>query len=293
MASPNVEDCQRRGAGLRDTAGMAESPGGPVRSSRLEEMLSLEVATPWRDWWFALDQLGFAAQSFARKNAHRDRKAALGLPRRIHGPRRDPMGHQDRVGHRPPESLGPNDRQRHASPVHYHLAPQADGTLTVRMTAFPSPDLPDINTSREVLTELKVHLKSELETRIQEHGNPGSRKPAAARSPVSAGVQAPATGSMPRPGDCVEAVLLEEKTRKGGWKARHEPTGLQGPIQNTGDVPDAAAPDQRVSLIVASANRREMAFTWPTPEIKARQSRTGGRRRRQGGRPGQPPRTRR
>lgn len=273
----SVGDCKRRGASIRSIAGLAESPGDPVRSSRLEEMLSLEVETPWRDWWFALDQLGFAIQSFAQENAHRERKYALGLPRRIH---------------RPPKPLSANDRQRHASPVHYHLAPQADGTLTVRMTAFPSPDLPDINTSREVLTELKGHLASELKASIQEHANRGTRKPAAARPPASAGDQALVSDSVPRPGDCVEAVLLEERTRKGGWKARHEPTGLQGPIQNTKDVPDTAEPGQRISLIVAFA-QREMAFTWPTPAARARQSKTGGGRGRQSGRSGRPPKTRR
>ena len=42
-------------------------------------MLDLEVETLWKDWWFAIDQLGSAAQAFARREqAHRDDKAALG-----------------------------------------------------------------------------------------------------------------------------------------------------------------------------------------------------------------------
>ena len=41
----------------------------------------------------------------------------------------------------------------------------------------------------------------------------------------------------PKPGEKVEAQLLDEKTRRGGWKAKHVPSGMIGPIQNSGDVP--------------------------------------------------------
>jgi CRISPR-associated protein Cmr6 len=64
-------------------------------------------------------------------------------------------------------------------------------------------------------------------------------------------------------GDRVEAVLLDERTRKDGWKARHDPSGLVGPIQNTRDVPAAARPGDRVTLIVASVSSREIAFRVP------------------------------
>ena len=76
----------------------------------------------------------------------------------------------------------------------------------------------------------------------------------AARQPVE----------LPKPGDKVEAVLLEEKTKKGGWKALHEPTELSGPIQNSADVPGELKAEDKVSLIVASANEREIAFRYPT-----------------------------
>ena len=68
-------------------------------------------------------------------------------------------------------------------------------------------------------------------------------------------------GSLPKPSDSGEAVLLEERTRESGWKARHEPTGLQGPIQNSEHIHTIAEPGQRVSPIVASTNRKEMAFS--------------------------------
>ena len=293
----NVEDCKQRGTDFRSTAGFAVRPQHQARSSSLDEiyMLSPEVETPWRDWWFAIDQLGFAVQSFAQKNAHQDRKAALGLPRKIHGPRNDPMPHQARESHRPPRNLpvSVNGRSRYASPVHYHLAPRADGALTVRMTAFPAPDLPDINTSREVLKELREHLKSELAARAQKHANRGTKPPERRVSPAPADKQEHTAGLLPKPGDPVEAVLLEERTRKDGWKARHEPSGLQGPIQNSVQVSATAEPGDRVRLIVALVRPGEMAFSWPTPETEARRSRSGGRRRQRGSGSKHPPRTRR
>jgi len=82
-------------------------------------------------------------------------------------------------------------------------------------------------------------------------------------------------GMLPKSGDRVEATLLEERTKKGGWKARHEPSGLAGPIQNSADVPAAEKAGNRLTLVVASVSAREIAFRVPgasasTPEKKGR-----------------------
>ena len=68
----------------------------------------------------------------------------------------------------------------------------------------------------------------------------------------------------PKPGERVESALLAEKTKKGGWRAQHHPTGLTGPVQNSGDVPGDKNAGDTVTLIVASANEREIAFRYPT-----------------------------
>lgn len=70
--------------------------------------------------------------------------------------------------------------------------------------------------------------------------------------------------TLPTPGEIVETQLLEERTRKGGWKARHEPSGLGGPIQNTSDVPADKKVGDRLKLIVAAVNDRELSFRYPT-----------------------------
>lgn len=66
--------------------------------------------------------------------------------------------------------------------------------------------------------------------------------------------------TLPKAGDRVEVTLLEERTKKGGWKARHEPSGLAGPIQNSADVPATKKAGDRLTLVVASVSAREIAF---------------------------------
>lgn len=82
----------------------------------------------------------------------------------------------------------------------------------------------------------------------------------ATRTPAATAARARAS---PKAGDRVEAVLLEERTKKGGWKALHEPSGLAGPIHNSGDVPASEKAGSRVTLVVASVSAREIAFRFP------------------------------
>ncbi|MBP7569106.1 MAG: type III-B CRISPR module RAMP protein Cmr6 [Acidobacteria bacterium] len=82
-------------------------------------------------------------------------------------------------------------------------------------------------------------------------------------------------GMLPKSGDRVEATLLEERTKKGGWKARHEPSGLVGPIQNTAEVPADAKPGDRLMLVVASVKEREMHFRFPVASAATPEKRKG------------------
>lgn len=58
-----------------------------------------------------------------------------------------------------------------------------------------------------------------------------------------------------RSGDVVQAVLLPERTRRGGWKAQLIDTGFIGPITNSEAVPTTAMPNAVVSLRIGAANR--------------------------------------
>jgi len=94
--------------------------------------------------------------------------------------------------------------------------------------------------------------------RLVEAGEGPSRRPAVARRQEKSPRQ-----REYKAGDRVQAVLLEEKTKKGGWKARLKDDERMGPIQNSSDVPPDKKPGDEVTLEVASVKPREVAFRWP------------------------------
>lgn len=81
-------------------------------------------------------------------------------------------------------------------------------------------------------------------------------------------------GRRPATGETVDAKLLEERTKKGGWKARHEPSALSGPIQNSDDVPTDKKAGDTVQLIVASVSEKTIDFRYPTPADEQRAQRS-------------------
>jgi len=72
------------------------------------------------------------------------------------------------------------------------------------------------------------------------------------------------TGGLPQAGDWIEAVLLEERTKKGGWRAQHASSKLGGPVVNTSLIPGDCEAGAKVDLIVHASNKLEMMFRWPT-----------------------------
>lgn len=65
-----------------------------------------------------------------------------------------------------------------------------------------------------------------------------------------------------RPGDRVEVVLLEARTKKGGWKGRSDEFGLEGPIQNSSDVPSEKMAGERILVEVRIAKGNESGFRY-------------------------------
>ena len=68
-------------------------------------------------------------------------------------------------------------------------------------------------------------------------------------------------------GESVDAVLLTEKTKKGGWRAQIKGHSQSGPVQNNDAVSSDVKEGNVVQLLIASINDREVAFKWP-PTIK-------------------------
>lgn len=68
--------------------------------------------------------------------------------------------------------------------------------------------------------------------------------------------------------DIVDAVLLEEKTKKGGWRAQIKGHSQIGPIQNNDQVPADAKAGDTVKLVIAYVKDRDVQFKWPQPAKK-------------------------
>ena len=276
----DLDGCRTAAADLRAAQGLpsrfnpalAQSPA--LGLPRLPWPRILEVPVDSPIVWQVLDHVGFAYQRVAQQFAHQEAKLALGLPRKIHGPRKDgPIPRvQRRETWKPPKELRANELRRHASPVIIHVEPAERGHI-VRTIAFPSPRLPDLKASQAFLAEFLEQFESYLRrppaggaTSTGGRGAPapsdrGGSRPAA---PAATPPRGPSRSNpnLPKPGDRVTARLLEEKTKKGGWRAVHVATGIDGPIVNSKETPGDWKAGQEVELIVASANDQQISFRW-------------------------------
>lgn len=59
--------------------------------------------------------------------------------------------------------------------------------------------------------------------------------------------------NLPKAGDRIEAVLLEKRTKKGGWKVQDEGSGIDGAVQNSAAVPADKKPGDTVTVVVKIA----------------------------------------
>ena len=255
----SLEDCHALGARLRDDVRLVGAGETDLQTAMVME----DVPTPWRDPWFVLDRAGMALQRFAKGQLGDDR-AALGLPRRI--------GQGREARH-----LTVGNLRRHASPALFSLSRSRDG-LVVRLIAFPAPRLPDsAKVLRQLLDETRDFLRAEIE-RVPRAGRRVPPKP----SPTRPGAGRPEPSEQhPENGSLVEAVLLEERTKKGGWRARHEPSGKEGHIENTANVPVERKPGDIVELYYVKSQR---AFLWPTEDVRTRMQKPPKNRAPQGSR---------
>ena len=68
--------------------------------------------------------------------------------------------------------------------------------------------------------------------------------------------------AVPKSGELVRCILLEEKTKKGGWKAKLKAAAGVGAVL-AGNEPLEIAPGQEVDLVVHSNDLKNMSFRWP------------------------------
>lgn len=244
-----------------------------ARSASLEQMLGpVEANFTWPQVWSVLDQVGFAYQTFAKKYKHRRDKMALGLPRRVGRPA------QGDFHPAPPVTTN----SRHTSPVRIHIAPTENGWV-VRTIALPAAQLPNLAASRKFLQEFLKDFGEEINRRavLQPPSPPPPHLGGQPQQPLPAGAANRGAG-LPGSGQRVEAELLEQRSKGGGWRAKHVASGIAGPIQNSGDVPGDKKAGDRLPLIVQSANPKEIAFKYPTEAILKQLENTKSKQRGKG-----------
>ena len=123
------------------------------------------IETNESDAWRVLDRIGLALQDVASLHKHDPDKAVLGLPRQIHGPKREPMDHQRGHWHQPPQQLSANNRSvrdRFAAPLSVHLSDTPNG-IRVNITAFPSDLAREQEVSEALLQECIDSIREEFE----------------------------------------------------------------------------------------------------------------------------------
>lgn len=205
-----------------------------------------EFPLPGNEPWFALDSLGEAYQRVCAGWKHNPIKLGLGLPRNIDGPGR---------GARALRHPADRSRTRHASPLLFRIV-RRNGKYFVRVTAFIDPNLPDRESSKRTLEEAVRRLGAQLAEIATARADSAPRAPQTRQASVvqTAPATRPARSAPLKQGEEVEGELCEEKTKKGGWKAKELQSGAVGVIQNTAAVPATAKPGDRVKLKVKIAS---------------------------------------
>lgn len=260
----NLQQCKNWAEEFRQACGLRR--GSSSGTPHLEDMLHQEIPTEWKNYWFVLDRIGAAAQEFAKNYKHNVEKKALGLPRKI--------GPPPRGSFTPGRHVQQTDR--HASPIIYHVLRKTDGAYSIRMVAFPSPELPEDPTrkkSREFLQKVCQNISKILQTwtKDAEFRSVGQIPPSVPvqKSPPSGShsMQGRSQGTATlTAGDRVEVTIVPDPKGRGRLFGRHEPTGLVGPIQNADRLPTRPQIGDRLTVQVASLSATGDAVQFKVPE---------------------------
>ncbi|MEW6741236.1 MAG: type III-B CRISPR module RAMP protein Cmr6 [Planctomycetota bacterium] len=277
VAVDSLARCREVGAELRGALGLGNSfDEKRAHSSALGPegwALTAEVPTPLRDPWQVLDIAGFAYQAYAQKLKHDAQKVALGLPRKIHGPREDgpimskagPM----QTAWQPPEWLDcrmrdaktPKKDVRYGSPVHIHVARAASGLL-LRVIAFPAMYLPDFNRSRTVLQGFIACFEQRVKELLQEVKRGGT-------IPTRSYVPPAGRGPSKRVHGTRAMVKIIEARPKGGFVVQEE--GRPQGVLTLGTAPSPPPePGSSVTVFVHDDDPARPQYRWDDPNAARR-----------------------
>jgi len=253
----SIDHCKNIGKRLREACSLSPS-SECVKAPSLEKTIIMNgQPTGTDDPAVAVHYIGELIQDFSSqlKQDKQDR-SALGMPRMKW------KGH-----HSIPK--------RHASPALWGLSRGSDGMIKIRMVGFISEKLPQ---SRAILKDLneyainKLQIKAKIATNLK--GRP-DLKPSHDNSTRKRRHQNKTVtqqeSRIPSPGDTVTAILVDEKTKKGGWKAKHIDSGRIGHMDDPQNAPSDVSIGQEVDLIVASVPEGSIAFRWEPLQRKKSQ----------------------
>lgn len=229
----------------------------------INQAIFTEIPVNHTDSWTVLDKVGLAYKKVAEDYKHNPKKSILGLPRKIDGPNKNPLNHQRRENHLTPSNLLPDlkeakngSKTRFASPLWIHLNKTEKGML-VRLTAFPSDQIGRLDVSKDILNEIITTIKEDLEnakwdslTRINHTLIPTK----------NIAIQNSIDGK--KSGDKITVEFIEEKTNRGGWKAKIAGTKYKGCFVNNADLPENIEVGNQVDVILQSAKKENLAFRY-------------------------------
>jgi len=222
----DLDRCKNSAQSLRRLAGMREQAQTKLMSAALEHSIEMPaIATAWRDPLHAMNEVGAAYQQ-AIASVQKAERAALGLPRR---------------------GAGALANKRLASPMHIHLDQTDDGKHSVRAIAFVMQPPPHLQ--RGMPSSKPAALERFLK-RFEEGVRTSSAKPGPSGATSALQPARVAVSAAHNAGDIVPCRLLEEKTKKGGWKAETIDGSMGGAIINSPDVPADAQPGDELRLKV-------------------------------------------
>jgi CRISPR-associated protein Cmr6 len=224
----------------------------------------------------AFNRLGEHYKAFATSLKHQPKKAGLGLPRKIDGPKEDPNPRQEsrmrETGeqHKPPQYLlkdgattvnsTEGGKIRYASPLHFHVA-KKEGSIIVRWIGIPAVSLPTLDAHANFLDEVNRHLAllSVGTNNANAVGQPGDHRPQ------------PQVLQPTRRFIKVKVKLLEKTDSSG--KVRFKVKELGSEIQGTliDGVPPKTLPELDAEIEVykdTSANPPRYRWDEPQEETK-------------------------
>lgn len=137
----SIETCRAAAQSFRNECG-ATQDCDLLETPAIERMLPFSDLQIEGTAWQVIDRVGTALQTFAKSLPEKISRECLGLPRRVSISR----GNEIWVGKDHPKRGNRELKDmRDAAPVQCHLAKSVDDALILRVAAFPSPYLPNLD----------------------------------------------------------------------------------------------------------------------------------------------------